>query len=247
MGILYHDNTVYPQYADGKLLDNWNPNADYGNEYADVHFRIHTPSYKPPSFHFAEEDRIRFYQDTGRIFKALGWEPMQGQWSCCGGCMKIRKGKANLYLHPQDFSGEVMKSEIKTVAEALSTGTEFSLGWVDVYETAYDITDEEYYRQLRGQYERIKELLLTQARTTRSTLFFRDEEIARQIAQKVRLRRVGDDDGRYSGGGKTEGFLLGVITQLIDEGYLVPAKKNGSRYIRTINKTEQRRKGLKIA
>ena len=65
----------------------------------------------------------------------------------------------------------------------------------------------------------------------------------------MKLRRVGEEDGRYSGGaGKTANFIAAMILQLIDEGYLVAVTAaDGSRMIRAINKTEQRQRGLKIA
>ena len=44
--IKYHQNGVGREYgADHTLTNNWNPDADYGNEYVNIHFRIDTPSY----------------------------------------------------------------------------------------------------------------------------------------------------------------------------------------------------------
>lgn len=39
--IKYHQNGVGREYgADHTLTNNWNPDADYGNEYVSVYFRI---------------------------------------------------------------------------------------------------------------------------------------------------------------------------------------------------------------
>ena len=64
----------------------------------------------------------------------------------------------------------------------------------------------------------------------------------------MRPRRIGEDDGRYGGTGKTANHIVGVIDELIAEGYLATAtSRNGSRLIRTINRTEQKQKKLYVA
>ena len=138
---------------------------------------------------------------------------------------------------------------MKALAEALEQHDSFSLEWVDLYETAYDLPDDAYYEYLRGQTDKIRSEILAASRTARRTLFYRDYSIACAVAQKVKLRRVGEEDGRYSGGaGKTANFIAAMIPQLIDEGYLVAVTAaDGSRMIRAINKAEQKQRGLKIA
>lgn len=47
--IKYSDcSNGYKYGADGKQLSNWNPDKDYGEEYAKVYFRIDTPIYQYP-------------------------------------------------------------------------------------------------------------------------------------------------------------------------------------------------------
>ena len=247
MSIKYHDNTVFPKYGpDHTLLDNWNPDADYGGEYARVHFRIRTPAYDTSSSFLTDGDRGRFYTEAGNVLRTLGWTPnAAGRDSIC---TTFRCGKAHLYLHPQDISGELLKREVRTVAEALEKNNTFFLSWVDVYETVYDITDEAYIRYLDGQVETIKTEILAAARTTRRNLFHFEDDVVRRVASRVRMKRVGEDDGRCGGAGKTADYIIGVISQLIDDGCLVTATaRNKSRLIRTINKTEQRQKKIKIA
>ena len=249
MSIKYHDNMTPPKYGpDHTVSNNWNPDADYGEEYVDVHFRINAPAYyRGANLGFSPEEHDRFYQEVGTVFRSLGWNttsPGKGH-----GCMDANKGKAHLYLHPQEFSGEMLKREVKALAEALVKHTTFSLEWVDLYQTAYDMTDDSYYAYLRGQTERIRAEILAESQTARRSLFYRDYSIACTVASKVKLRRVGEDDGEYSGGaGKTANFVVGLIPQLINEGYLVSiTDRDGSRMIRTINKTEQRQRKLKVA
>ena len=239
--IRYHDKTIrLPVHHDGSAADNWNPDAVYAeNEYVDAHFRINTPAYQPPNYCFSEEDRQRFNEETAELFAEMGWTPENSGLS--GGCMTYRKGKSSLYLHPQDFSGAVRKTEVKAITEALRRHRTFALECVDLYETLYDMTDEAYYAYLDTQIERIRAEILKSSVTTRRNKYYRDYDIANHVAAKVRLNRVGEDDGKHIGAGKTAQHIMGVIEQLIVEGRLVTEKsRNGSRLIRALNKMEER-------
>ena len=89
--------------------------------------------------------------------------------------------------------------------------------------------------------ERIRAEILKSSVTTRRNKYYRDYDIANHVAAKVRLNRVGEDDGKHIGAGKTAQHIMGVIEQLIVEGRLVTEKsRNGSRLIRALNKTEER-------
>lgn len=240
MSIKYHDNMTPPaRGADGTLSDNWDRSADHGGEYVRVHFRIRTPAYERGNdWHGHGSDP--FDAESREIFDRLGWSLAEPRSSCCSAT--VRKGKAHLYLHPQEFSGEVLKREAVGIAEALSRAKEFSLRWVDLYDTVYDMTDEAYIAYLAGQEERIRAEVLKASVTTRRTTFYRDYDVACHVAGIVRLRRIGEDDGRSGGAGKTANHILGVIDKLIAEGFLKTAtSRNGNRLIRTLNKTEQKK------
>ena len=239
--IRYHDNLTGPEYdPDGMLSDNWNPDADYDvREYVDAHFRVNTPAYRPPNYIFEEKDKQRFNEEAAGVFARLGWTTESEAYS--GACTTVRKGKSSLYLHPQDFSGTVLKSEVKTIAEALRQHETFSLLRVDLYETICDITDEAYYAYLDTQTDRIREEILKSSVTTRRNKFYHDYDVANHVAGKVRLNRIGDDDGKHFGTGKTARYILGVIDRLVEQGELASAQsRNGSRMIRALNKTERR-------
>lgn len=246
MKIKYHDNLNPPNVGpDGHLSDNWDSTANYGNEYVNAYFRINTPTYDPHK-RWDEEDIARFDAESTVVFVALGWIVSESRSS--GGCATVRKGKSYLYLHPQEFSGELLKNDVAAIAEALTGAETFALQWVDLYETIYDMTDEAYIAYLNGQQERIRAEILKSSVTTRRSKFYRDYDIACHVASVVRLRRIGEDDGRHGGAGKTANYIIGVIEQLIAEGYLATAtSRNGSRLIRTINKTEQKQKKLYVA
>lgn len=246
MSIKYHDNTVYPQYGeDHKLTNNWNPDCDYGNEYVSVYFRIDAKGYDYPAFSFTEEDRTAFNTELAKIFNSLGWECEEEAYS--GSCATWRNGKSHLYLHPQNFSGEVLKKEVKTIAEALENNTTFKLRWVDLYETVYNITDEEYEEILSTKDEEIKKEVLEQCKTKRRTQFYYIDGVVRNLSNKFRLTRIGDNDGRNYGIGQTGKHIIKVIEALIEEGYIIVTQNNNGTLIRTINKTEQKQRKLFVA
>lgn len=246
MSIKYHQNGIGNEYgADHQLTNNWNPDEDYGNEYIKVYFRMETKGYSYSSFSFTEEDRKAFDSELAEVFTSLGWKCEEEAYS--GSCATWYKGKQHLYLHPQDFSGEVLKNEVKQIAEALEKRNSFYLRWVDLYKTVYDMTDQEYEKFLFQKDEDIKKSVLESSKTTRRSKYFYAFDIARWLANKFRLSRIGDNDGRNYGTGQTINHILEVIQTLIKEGYLVSAVKNDTLLIRTINKTEQKQRKLFVA
>ena len=56
-----------------KISDNWNPDADYGNEYVRVHFRIDTPTFDGcDGFFKSNEDRDNWNNEAVNLIKSLG-------------------------------------------------------------------------------------------------------------------------------------------------------------------------------
>lgn len=243
MAIKYHQNGIENEYgADHQLTNNWNPDKDYGNEYVNVYFRMETKGYGYPSFSFTEKDRKVFDSELEEVFTSLGWKCEEG--ACSGSCATWYKGKQHLYLHPQNFSGEVLKNEVKQIAEALEKRNTFCLRWVDLYETVYDMTDQEYEEILFAKDEDIKISLLENSKTTRKSKYYYAFDVARSLVNKFRLSRIGDNDGRNYVTGQTIKHILKVVQSLIEEGYLVSVVKNDILLIRTINKTEQKQRKL---
>lgn len=131
--IKYHEyRTNECDYGDDhKLTNNWDPEQDYGKEYAKVGFNMESDGYGYPSFSFTEEQKEKFTDDINRIFSAIGWACEEPERKLSGVCAIWKKGKSHLYMHPQQFSGEVLKNDIREVAEALKSGTVISLRWKD--------------------------------------------------------------------------------------------------------------------
>lgn len=245
MSIKYHDNINGTQYgADHKLTDNWNPDGEYkDNEYCEVYFRIECPAYmkgKYPCNFDDDKDRISFHKEVREILEDLGWYFSNG-YSC-----ELTKGKSHLNIHPQNISGEILKKEVKQLAEVFENNQTFYLRWVDIYNTAFDITDEEYTEYLDTQKDKIKSLLLSYCKTTRTNLFKNCLDVTNSIAGEVRLHRINDKDGYYGERAFTANYINTVVDELIKQRYLVIAGRIDVKLIRTINKTEQKKLKLYI-
>lgn len=243
MGIKYHQNGLGYEYGeDHSLTNNWNPNVDYGNEYSNVYFRIDTPSYDVMNGGWEVNERETVGKEIDKLFTSLGWKCDKSGFN--GVCATYTKGKSHLYMHPQDYSGEVLKNEIKSVAEAIEKAKTFSLRWVELYDTIYDITDDEYEEYLQGRDKEIRKSLFETCVTTRKSKYFYAFDVCRSLANQFRLRRVGLNDGRNYGSGQTIEHIMKVIDDMAIEKLLFVREQDGNKLVRTPNKTEQ--KQLKI-
>ena len=240
MAIKYHQYGIGNEYGtDHQLTNNWDPDLDYENEYVNVYFRMETKGYDYPSFCFTEEDRKAFDSELSEVFTSLGWKCEENAHN--GSCATWTKGKQHLYLHPQNFSGEVLKNEIKQIAEPLERRNTFYLRWVDLYETVYDMTGEEYESALSQKDEEIKKAILQNCKTTRTSEFYYACDVIRGFSDRFGIKQIGKE--------KCSGIVIlhirKIIETLIAEGYLVAARDN--ELIRTINKTEQKQRKLFVA
>ena len=243
MSIKYHQYGLGYEYGeDHALTNNWNPDEDYGNKYSNVYFNIDTPAYDGMNGNWKVDERETIGKEIDRLFTSLGWKCNKPEFN--GVCATYTKGKSHLYMHPQNYSGEVLKNEIKSVAEAIEKAKTFSLRWVDLHETVYDITDDEYEEYLKSRDKEIRKSLFETCITTRKTKYFYAFDVCRSLANQFRLRRVGLNDGRNYGSGQTINHIMKVIDDMAKENLLFVKEKDGNKLVRTPNKTEQ--KQLKI-
>lgn len=243
MSIKYHENGKGYEYgADHTLTDNWNPDADYGNEYVKVYFRIDTPTFDCTGFFKSNEDRDKWNDEASTVIKSFGI------MEDCGFAVENSKEKcAYLYAHPQNISGVIRKNDVKRIAEAIDSMKLSSIRWVDLYETVYVISDDEYEEYLNGKRKEIRKELFAKAATTRTTKYYNAFDVAGSLAGKFRLNRLGINDGKNYGTGQTIDYILEVADDMIDEGYLKFFEQNGEKYIRSLNKTEQKQMKIKFA
>ncbi len=245
--IKYHQNGIGNEYGEDRTLtNNWNPDIDYGNEYANIYFRIDADYYEYPFTGYTPEQKQEFINEVSKIFKELGWKTDKEANNGC--CTEISQGKQHLYLHPQNFSGEVLKNNVKEIAEALKDNSTFKLRWVDLYETVYDISDQEYEEYLNTKNDEIRTILFEKCQTKRTNKFYYVFDVARDLASQFRLVRIGLNDGMNFGSGQTIEYICKIIEQMESEKYLVFAENEiGNKLVRSINKTEQKKMKLKIA
>ena len=251
MSIKYHDNNDTKRYEtdeSGALANNWDPAIEYGeNEYINAYFRTDCPAYRQGAAFMQfdnREEHNAFYNEVAAALMPLGWsfnEIEPGVYGTDG-----TKGKAHIYIHPDMVSGSVLKNEVQAMAEALNNRKTFSLRWVDLYETVYDYTDNEYLQYLNTRTEDIKKYILSNAKTKRRNTFTYMSEIKRGAALSVRRKRIGKtDSGVYHGDAMESAVVDSIVSGLIEVGYLVQPSSRDD-LIRTINKTEQRQRKLYI-
>ena len=240
--IVFHDRKNGSQYGpDGRLTDNWNPDGPFpASEYVKVYFRVETPRYyQPTGLGFATpQDGERFYEEAKNRLEAGGWQIDEH--------VDAHKGKAHLYIHPQEISGTVRKNEVGETARLLAESRTFSLRWVDLYETVYDFTEEEYRTELAKQKEEIRTAILRAAQTRRRDLYYAADDLAEKMSMRFRKLRVGITDGcGYTTDRTAAEYVEAVMRELSEEGYLVTASdRTGRTLVRTINKTEQKQRKL---
>ena len=242
MSIKYHQWGTGNEYGQNfELTDNWNPNADYGNEYVNVYFRIDTPLYDDCSYDFkSDEVSESWHTETSELIKSFG--VMDGSRY---DIERSKEKQAYLYAHPQSISGVILKNDVKRIAEAISKMELSSICWVDLYETVYVISDNEYEEYLNGRRDEIRKELFVESATPRTTKYYNTFDVARSLADKFRLNRLGINDGKNYGSGQTIKYILNVANEMIDEGYLKFFERDGEKYIRSLNKTEQKKSKLK--
>ena len=244
MSIKYHQWGTGDEYgANFELTDNWNPNADYENEYVSVYFRIDTPLYDDCIYDFkSDEDSEKWHAETSELIKSFG--VMDGS---IYDIERSKEKQAYLYAHPQSISGVILKNDVKRIAEAISKMELSSIWSVDLYETVYVISDNEYEEYLNGRRDEIRKELFVESATPRITKYYNAFDIARSLADKFRLNRLGISDGKNYGSGQTIKYILNVADEMIEEGLLKSFEQNGEKYIRSLNKTEQKKMKVKFA
>lgn len=243
MKIKYHQYGLGEDYDKNHMLtDNWNPDVDYGNRYARVHVNINTPTYHFENGFSSTEDSQTWHKEISDLIASFGILEDSGY--------KVEhsdKKCAYLYAHPQQISGVILKNDVKKVAEAISEMKLSSIRWVDLYETVYHISDEEYEEYLKGKEDIIRKILFEIAYTRKSSIFYHLDDVARNTANRVRLPRLGIRDGKIYGSGQTMEYIKEVAKKMEEEGYLVFHKKGDIQLVRSINKTEQKQKKLSCA
>lgn len=243
MSIEYHQNGIKPEYdpVTHRLADNWDPDLDYGNEYVKVYFRIDTDGFECPNgFFTTTEAREEWQAEISKLISSFGI------LEDCGYAVEhSEKKQAYLHAHPNDISGVILKNDVKKIAEAIDSMETSSIRWVELYETVYVISDEEYAKYLGTKRNEIRYKLFDYAHTKRTTKYYLLFDVTRRIANEVKIKRLGLPDGDHGWGGQTVDYVVSVAKEMVEEGYLMFVEMNGGEYIRSLNKTEFNKSKLK--
>lgn len=229
MAIKYHDNTApgYPYGPDGRLLDNWDADKEYGeNEYCAVFFRVENPFFDSmhqcwkdnQTWHEDSPARKRFFKQTQEVLQRFAIpEGTGGKWE--GFPME------HLYIHPQDISGTVAKNKVRKIAEALDAMDDVSIRWVDVYEDISPMSEEAYRANLESKRSEIVEELLKVYETKRRNLYIvpntldlpEHRAIAKFHIPRRCARRSTDDETGHK-------FIDEIFKELVEAGKIVSAE-----------------------
>lgn len=236
--IKYHQYGYGTEYGpDHSLTNNWNPDLDYGNEYVNVYFNIDTPTYDYNCGFYSEKDRTNWYTEIKKLIASFGILEDSGFT-----VENSNEKCAYLYAHPQQISGVILKNDVKKIAESISKMVLSSLRWVDLYETVYVMTDDIYEHYLNSRDVEIERELFKSCHTSRKTNYLYAYDVCRTVADKFRLRRLGINDGKNYGSGQTIEHIMKLIYEMADNGLVVIYDSpNNGKYVRSINKTEQKK------
>lgn len=213
--------------------ENWTDNGN-GN-FAKVYFRIDTVGFDLYNGSFTNtDDREAFCKEASEIIKSFGIVESSG----------YKQNNEYLYAHPQNISGIVAKSKIKAIAEAINNSKTMTIRWTDVYEEYALISDEDYSEILNSKREEMAKYIVENCFTKRTNLFKSRFEIAVNVQEKFKTNRINaiEDVNTHKA---TFNFAQNVIDQLIEDGYLIQViRYDEAGLIRSLNKTEQKKKGI---
>ncbi len=172
-----------------------------------------------------------FHNELNELFINAGWEIKEKEFSCS--CPEAFKDKNRLYLHPQSASGELQEDLIPEVEKILSKGTTFKHYKTDVYETLFNMSDEEYQKILEGQEKEIRKDLLEGFKTKRSNLFITSSwAVIERVKEKYHIQRIQQHLGRSSDNLEWK-YVGEIFNKMIEEGCFVTAETKNGKGFRT--------------
>lgn len=179
----------------------------------------------------------RFRAECRELFQTAGWELHPGYRGICD---TVIKGSQDLYLHPQEFSGVILDSEVQRIKDLPAKAKTFQCYHVDFYEEYLDINDEEYRALLETKREEITAALLKSYKTKRSNLYIVDP-VAPDIAERFSVRRICDKENHHNIAYR---FVSDIVDQLLEQGLLVTAKATHGDGIRATTDKEKKALGF---
>lgn len=200
--------------------------------YRKVYFRIDS-DYKWDIGFSSDAEKLRFHQEAADLFRSTGWEIKPRSRDCISNT--VVKGVQNLYLHPMEFSGVISEDEISQIEALLAVATSFRCRGTDRYEKFLDMSDDAYMEYLESKRIEITAAILEKYRTKRRNLYFPGDTVL-SVATRFSVNRLCDQEGYHN---KANLFVGSLVDELISQGNLVTAQKNGKLFIRTAMKADK--------
>lgn len=206
--------------------------TDNGNgKFAKVHFHIDTIGFDSASGYFSDEkNRNTFQNEIAEIIKRFDAVEESG----------YKQTKENLYAHPSVVSGIIAKSKIKAIAEAINNSSTMKFRFAYVGEEYSIIPDDEYVEILNGKRQAMAVDIVEKCATKRTNQFYNIRDIAKSVMEKFKENRL-DKREDINTFGMTFRYAVKIIQQLVENGFLAHVEQNGEYYIRSFNKTEQKK------
>jgi len=222
-----------------------NINSEVSGKYSNTYFRIEGNGYGA-RFTWQENIRVAYDNEVRNIFAAQGWIISESERN--GAAVRATKGRSNLYLHPQNFSGVCENAEREKLFEAFKNATTFRCCSVDVYEEIHDMSDAQLNALMESKKEAIEAELLEAFTTKRRNLYVADVGlfgVDGTIAKQHVVKRLAID-GKKSFGGQDEcsmgicyTFVNNIFHGLVESGKIVTAKTKYGLGYRTSKKDER--------
>jgi len=222
----------------GTLPDK-NINFDVPGKYSDTYFQINGNGYDSSGrTPWQEHIKAAYNDELKSLFTFHGWDFHEPEMNAAAA--RVTKGRSNLYLHPQNFSGICENAERAGLLEAFQTAKTFVCTGVDVYDEIFDMSDDELAALLESKREAIESELLEAFTTKRRNLYITNLGffgVNGKIAKRHSIKRVAID-GKKSRDGKDDctnaicfEFVSGIFDELVSVGKIVAAQtKDGAGY-----------------
>lgn len=101
-----------------------------------------------------------FHEETGKLFKAAGWECHEPKFMSA--CPEYSKGKSLLYCHPTELSGPCEAVLISEVCELMAKATTCTVTKAEDRGRVFDVTEEQYTKALEFLRPEIEKDLLNE-------------------------------------------------------------------------------------
>lgn len=189
--------------------------------YKKVYFRIMSDYIFDRGWPTKNQKQI-FQNETAGLFGGAGWTFQPSTSNSASDT--VTKGWERLYLHPMNFSGEVLEDEIPVIQALLKQASTFKHYHTDIYEEYVEMNDEEYLAVLTSRKDEILHALLLACKTKRRNLYVCGD-IVNRVAKQFSIRRICDRD-KY--GSKANLFVGELFEKLITDGQILTAStRNG--------------------